>query len=77
MYPQVDEAIVFLHQLLNPDADPRYLVKNACEIRAVLENSNKVRSVYSGHYHRGQYSSYNGILYNVMPAMCIDIIPLE
>ena len=67
----VKNATVFLHQLLNPDADPRYLIKNAEEIRKIIEASGKVKCVYSGHYHRGQSSSHNGIAYNVLPAMCI------
>ena len=68
---QIRQVTVFLHQLLNPDADPRYLVKNADEIRGILEESGKVSCVYSGHFHRGQQSVCNGISYTALPAMCI------
>ena len=68
--PAVEEAVVFLHELLNPSADPRYLVRNAAEIRAILEKSGKVRRVYCGHYHKGMRETCNGISYVALPAMC-------
>ena len=69
--PRIRNATVFLHQLLNPDADARYLVKNADQIREILEGSGKVHQVYSGHFHRGQQSLCNGIVYTALPAMCV------
>lgn len=62
-------VIVLNHQFLNPaeqvDAgfDPAHTVKNAVEIRSILENSGKVLAVFGGHYHDGGFQQVNGISY--------------
>jgi hypothetical protein len=67
-------AIVFTHQLLNPQEqvdpafDPHHAIRNAAEVRAVLEKSGSVLAVFSGHYHDGGYQLVNGVHYVVLQA---------
>lgn len=62
-------VIVLSHQFLNtaeqidPLYDPAHTVKNAGELRHLLEKSGKVLAVFSGHYHDGGYQESNGIAY--------------
>ena len=60
-------AIVFVHQLL--DGTRPETVKNAAEVRAVLEASGKVLAVFQGHLHSGAYSQIAGIHYYTLPAV--------
>lgn len=67
-------TVVLAHQLLGPleqvDSlfDPAHSVKNAAEVRSVLEKSGKVIAVFAGHYHDGGYQSVNGIHYLTLQA---------
>ena len=67
-------TIVFGHQLLNPEEqvdaafDPAHAVKNAADVRAVLEKSGLVLAVFAGHYHDGGYQLVNGIHYVTLQA---------
>ncbi len=54
-------VIVFIHQLL--DGTGSVYVKNAGEIRHVLQASGKVLAVFQGHHHPGSYSNIEGIHY--------------
>ena len=62
-------VIVLGHQFLNPaeqvDAlfEPVHTVRNAADIRTLLEKSGKVLAVFAGHYHDGGYQQVNGISY--------------
>lgn len=62
-------VIVLGHQFLNPAEqvdplfDPAHTIKNAADVRAILENSGKVLAVFAGHYHDGGYQEVNGIAY--------------
>jgi alkaline phosphatase len=62
-------VIVLGHQFLNaaeqvdPKFDPAHTVKNASDVRSVLEKSGKVLAVFAGHYHDGGYQQVNGITY--------------
>jgi predicted phosphodiesterase len=60
-------AIVFVHQLL--DGTAQETVKNAAEVRAILEGSGKVLSVFQGHLHQGSYSQIEGIHYYTLQAV--------
>lgn len=62
-----DPTVVFVHQLL--DGVGEHYVKNAPQVRQVLERSQRVLAVFQGHQHRGQYTSINGIHYITMHAM--------
>lgn len=67
-------TIVFTHQMLNPQDqieagfDMNHVVKNAAEVRSVLEKSGVVACVFSGHYHDGGFQTVNGIAYAVLQA---------
>lgn len=56
-----EPAIVLVHQQL--DGEGAYYVRNAAEVRAVLEKSGKVIAVLQGHRHEGAFSTINGIPY--------------
>ncbi|NIP26565.1 MAG: alkaline phosphatase, partial [Phycisphaerae bacterium] len=60
-------VIVFIHQLL--DGTGSVYVNNAAAIRQILEKSSKVRAVFQGHHHEGNYSYIEGIHYYTLKAM--------
>jgi len=60
-------AIVFVHQLL--DGTGAHYVRNAAEVRAVLQSSGKVPAVFQGHQHSGDYSQIEGIHYYTLKAV--------
>jgi hypothetical protein len=60
-------VIVFLHQLL--DGTGSVYVKNASEVRQILEASGRVRAVFQGHHHPGAYSCIGGIHYYTLKGM--------
>ena len=62
------KAIVFVHQCLD-DEKGAHGVKNAPDVRRILERSGKVLAVFQGHNHRGAYRRLNGIPYFTMRAM--------
>ena len=61
------KTIVFIHQRL--DVANNYGVKNAAQIRKVLEDSSKVLVVFQGHSHKNDLKEINGIHYCVHRAM--------
>ena len=61
------QTIVFAHQRLDVIND--HGVKNAGEVRKVLEDSGKVLAVFQGHSHRNDYREISGIHYCVLVAM--------
>ncbi len=60
-------VIVFLHQLL--DGEGSVYIKNAAQVRKILEESNKVIAVFQGHHHAGQYNQINKIHYVTQKAV--------
>lgn len=62
-----DLVIVFIHQLL--DGERPYQVKNAQQVRSVLEDSGKVKCVFQGHYHEGNSSERNSIQYYTLRSL--------
>jgi len=62
-------VIVFVHQLLDGTGD--YYVKNAADVRRILEASGKVLAVFQGHQHSGAYSQIQGIHYYTLTAMVV------
>lgn len=60
-------VIVFAHQRL--DMDKAHSVRNAAEVRAVLEKSGKVLAVFQGHSHKNDYQQIVGIHYTTLVAM--------
>ena len=61
------QAIVFAHQRLDVTND--YGVKNAADVRKVLEESGKVLAVFQGHSHKNDYKEIGGIHYCTLVAM--------
>lgn len=60
-------VVVFVHQLLDGTGD--LYVKNAAEVRKVLEDSGKVLAVFQGHHHPGQVREIHGIHYYTLKAL--------
>lgn len=60
-------VIVLAHQRL--DNDKAHAVKNATEVRALLEKSGKVLAVFQGHSHKNDYQQITGIHYTTLVAM--------
>ena len=61
------KTIVFAHQRL--DVDNAYGVKNASQVRQVLEDSAKVLAVFQGHSHKNDHNDIAGIHYCTLVAM--------
>ena len=61
---------VFSHQNIENEIDKAHIVRNADDIRRVLENAKNVEAVIQGHYHEGHDTVINGIKYHTLPAMC-------
>jgi alkaline phosphatase len=59
--------VVFVHQLL--DGTGSVYVKNASEVRQILEASGRVLTVFQGHHHPGSYSHINGMHYCTLKGM--------
>lgn len=64
------DAVVLLHQNIDPNIHVSHRLSNADQIRKILEESGRVTCVIQGHYHPGAENSVNGIRYLTMPAMC-------
>jgi predicted phosphodiesterase len=60
-------VIVFTHQLL--DGTGSVYIKNASQVRQILEASGKVLAVFQGHHHAGSYSNIAGIHYYTLKAL--------
>ena len=60
-------SIVFVHQQMDGDDD--YCVRNAAPVRHVLQERNKVLTVFQGHKHSGDYSCIENIHYYTLRAM--------
>jgi len=65
-----EPCVVLVHENLDFSVEKHHVIKNADEIRTILENSGKVQLVIQGHYHPGADSTVNGIRYLTIPAMC-------
>ncbi len=60
-------AIIFTHQLL--DGTGSVYIKNAAQVRQILEGSGKVLAVFQGHHHAGSYAHLAGIHYYTLKAL--------
>ncbi|MHB1078615.1 MAG: metallophosphoesterase [Prosthecobacter sp.] len=60
-------VVVLAHQRL--DMDKAHAVRNAAEVRALLEKSGKVLAVFQGHSHKNDYQQIAGIHYTTLVAM--------
>lgn len=62
------KTFVFVHQNLHNEKDA-HGVKNAPEVRRVLETAGNVAAVFQGHMHSGGYAKIGGIHYCTLKAM--------
>jgi hypothetical protein len=62
-----------VHQQLDGEGDT--VVRNAAEVRRVLEASGKVIAVFQGHHHAGGYSEIQEIHYYTLKAMVTGARP--
>jgi len=60
-------TIVFVHQRLDGRGD--HTIRNAAQIRRILQESRRTLAVFQGHDHVGHYSSIEGIHYYTLKAM--------
>jgi alkaline phosphatase len=60
-------VVVFAHQRLDVADD--YGVRNAADVRKVLEGSKRVRAVFQGHSHKNDYTDIAGIHYCTLVGM--------
>ncbi|MBN2328290.1 MAG: metallophosphoesterase [Candidatus Omnitrophica bacterium] len=60
-------AVVFVHQLLDGEGD--VFVRNAEQVRRVLEESGRAHAVFQGHHHAGRFSRIGGIPYYTLKGM--------
>lgn len=65
-----EDAYIFIHQCLDPNAEAHHILRNASEVRSVINKSGKVRGVFQGHYHPGLESMVDSIPYRTLPAIC-------
>lgn len=61
-------TFVFIHQNLHDETNP-HGVKNAPEVRKILESADGVRAVFQGHMHTGGHAGLGGIDYFTLRAM--------
>ncbi len=66
------KTIVFCHQCLCSNGEPRHLVKNAAAVRAVIEKSGKVKAVFTGHQHSGLVDIVKGITYYSLRGLVLN-----
>ncbi len=66
-------SIVFCHQQLGGRGGT--YVKNAEEVRGILQDSGKVLAVFDGHEHRGGYRLVKGIHYYTLKGMIVGTGP--
>jgi hypothetical protein len=60
-------VVVFVHQRL--DGEGMVFVKNAAQVRRILQASNRVLAVFQGHDHDGDYRLLDGIPYYTLKAV--------
>ncbi|MFT5369434.1 MAG: putative phosphodiesterase [Candidatus Latescibacterota bacterium] len=60
-------VVVFVHQQLDGETD--LCIKNAAQVRQILQESQKVLAVFQGHNHAGHYSHIEGIHYYTIKGM--------
>ena len=64
---QGKKILILVHQNLHDETNP-HGVKNAPEVRSILEKAGNVIAVFQGHDHKGGYARINGIHYVTLRA---------
>ena len=65
-----EQAFQIIFEKSFMDESVEEIMKNAAEVRKILEESGRVHLVLQGHYHPGAEHEHNGIRYTTFPAMC-------
>ncbi len=60
-------SVVFVHQQLDGVGD--HYIKNAAQVRRILQKHQRVLAVFQGHNHAGDYNLIEGIHYYTLKAM--------
>jgi predicted phosphodiesterase len=60
-------VLVFVHQLLDGEDNPS--IRNAAEVRKVLQESKKVLATFHGHHHAGRHNQIEGIHHYTLKAV--------
>ena len=66
------KVVVFCHQCLCAASEYQHTVKNAAEVRSVIEKSGKVKAVFTGHQHSGLIDYVNGITYYSLRGLVLN-----
>lgn len=62
--------LIFMHNpILEPYKSPSHRLKNANELKELLEKHDKTIAVFSGHYHASKIEKENNILYVSSPSL--------
>ena len=60
-------VLVFVHQLLDGDDNPS--IRNAAEVRQILQDSQKVLATFHGHHHAGRHTLIEGVHHYTLKAV--------
>ncbi len=67
---QKDVVLIFMHvPLIEPFPSPNHYMRNAAEVRAVIEKYKNPIGVFTGHYHAAKITQVNNVLYVSTPAL--------
>ena len=64
-------CVPIVHQQL--DAEDETCIRNAADVRKILEESGKVKCVIQGHFHEGAFHELNGIGYYTQKASVLGV----
>lgn len=64
-------CIVLVHENLDSTVDGNHIIKNACDVRKIIEDSGAVDMVIQGHYHYGSNWQNGNVCYHTLEAMCL------
>lgn len=64
------KVYIFSHQPIGGELEQNHIVRNAPDIRRVINAAGNVKGMYSGHFHGGFKGKVDGIDYVTVPAMC-------
>ncbi|MBQ7596042.1 MAG: metallophosphoesterase [Clostridia bacterium] len=68
------DVLVFSHEVMmleNIDVINDHIIMNRDKALEIFERSGKVKAVFTGHYHYGDYVKHNGISYLTFGALCL------
>lgn len=67
---QKDVVLIFMHvPLIEPFSSPNHKMKNAAEVKALIEKYKNPIAVFTGHYHAAKIVQNNNVLYISTPSL--------